>query len=149
MVDLQIQHKLELLEERELKASKGQPKQNRPGDVIKTITINGKETTTTKGARAILKERTGRDYSRDAVYRLFVTGKIEGVRTDVANLYYVDSLKSVELSPEVGRSKTYPPEMRERALQLHEQGLTNREVAEHLGITNQIVNYWIQKSKAS
>jgi transposase len=145
VIDLQKQRMLDILEERNVKAQKGQPKQNRPGDVIKTITINNREATTTKGARAILKERTGRDYSRDAVYRLYVNGKIEGVRTDIANLYYIDSLKTVVLSPEVGRNATYSPETREQALLLHDQGLTNREVAEKVGATNQIVNYWIQK----
>src|SRR5882762_8561671 len=78
-------------------------KQKSPID--EAIEINGKAATTVAGARKLLSQRAKdelgieRNYSRDAVYAMFVSGKIEGVRTPSANYYFLETLQSVRLDP--------------------------------------------------
>jgi hypothetical protein len=139
-----------------------QPKQK--VEPIETINIDGREATTVTGAIKILNRRAkedfqqDRDYSRDAVYAMFVANKIEGIRTPSANYYFVDSLEKVPLSRH-GKMKAdrkrdytrrvgkegYPPEKREQATRLYrEQHLSKRAIADELKVSYQTINNWLR-----
>ena len=79
------------------------------GDISDVVMIGRRKATTVQGAKKILQQRAKeefkveREYSRDAVYALFLKGKIEGVRTPSTNYYFLDSLMKVKLNPTKGR----------------------------------------------
>jgi hypothetical protein len=123
------------------------------------VEVNGRAATTVTGARKLLNDRAKeelgieRDYSRDAVYAMFVTGKIEGVRTTPANYYFIDTLQKVRLDPhrrnkpqrqppKVGK-EGYPQEIKDEALRLHREGvLSKRTIARQLNVSYQTINNW-------
>lgn len=127
---------------------------------IETIEVNGRAATTVTGARKLLNERAKeelgieRDYSRDAVYAMFVAGKIEGIQTTPANYYFIDSLQKVRLDPhrrnkpqrqppKVGK-EGYPKEVKDEAMRLYREGaLTKRAIARQLSVSYQTINNWI------
>jgi hypothetical protein len=136
-------------------------KQSRPGSVINIVEINGRKATSTSGAIAILQEFTDYEYSRDSIYRMYLDGKIEGERTDIANYYYIDSLKKAgemlkPLAPPPGKNRRgrrkkrehvpYTEEIKEQARQLRQEGLSYGRIAKQLGVSSQIVQYWLKQS---
>jgi DNA invertase Pin-like site-specific DNA recombinase len=126
---------------------------------IEIVEVNGRPATTVTGARKLLNERAKeelgieRDYSRDAVYAMFVAGKIEGVRTTPANYYFIDTLQKVRLDPhrrnkqvrqppKVGK-EGYPQEVKDEALRLYREGmLSKRAIARQLDVSYQTINNW-------
>lgn len=145
------------------------PKQKESDLVQDIITINGREATTTRGAQEILtqlaaeiaeehkgesafKNYKAREYSRFTVYRMLTDYHIETVRTPSANYYYVDELRALKdkLHPERGTHtdiKRYPKEKREEAIRLHQQQISNRQIALTIGVSFQTVNNWIRQYK--
>lgn len=123
--------------------------------VVEAIKIDGREATPVSGVLKILKEKVGREYSRDTVYSLYRRGLIEGVPTPSANYYFIDSLEGVEahLKPGIqGKppqplekrvdKKGYPEEKRKRAMELLGGGMSRRAVAQQLGVSSQTINNW-------
>lgn len=126
---------------------------------IETIEVNGRAATTVTGARKLLNERAKeelgieRDYSRDAVYAMFVAGKIEGIQTTPANYYFIDSLQKVRLDPhrrnkpqrqppKVGK-EGYSQTVKNEALRLYQEGvLSKRAIARRLEVSYQTINNW-------
>lgn len=122
------------------------------GEVSQILKINDREAVTVQGAIRILKEVTNRDYTRDSVYRMFTRHEIEGIRTESANFYYVDSLRQVKRTSAVGRHQkqsAYSEEYRQRAIELYKQGKKPPEIAEQVGTTRQTIQNWIRKFQES
>jgi hypothetical protein len=136
-------------------------KQSRPNgtEVISIVEINGKKAASTSGAIAILQEFTGYKYSRDSIYRMYLDGKIEGVRTDVANYYYIDSLERAgeslkALVPPPGKNRRgrrkkgeqiiYSKETKEQARQLRQNGMSYGAIAKKLDVSSQLIQYWLK-----
>src|SRR5579859_7439758 len=76
----------------------------------------------------------------------------DAVRTPSANYYYVDDLMKLKdkLNPIRGTRKDrkhYTQEQKEQALDLHRQGLKNREIARQLNISYQTINNWVNAQR--
>lgn len=130
------------------------PKQKGVDLVSDTIKINDAEYTTVQGAQRILSELVEgkRNYSRWTAYRMLTDHNVEVIRTPSANYYSVEGLRQLKdkLNPERGTHtgvKHYSDKQRQQALELHLQGLSNREVARRIQVSYQTVNNWIKKSK--
>jgi len=149
------------------------PKQRRDEtQVTDTIIVNGREAITVSGAQKILTQLAReiaeehkddpafenylkgepREYSRYTVYRMLTAHHIDAIRTPSANYYYVDDLMKLKdkLNPIRGTRKDrkhYTPEQKEQALNLHRQGLKNREIARELNISYQTINNWVNAQR--
>lgn len=130
------------------------PKQKGSEPVSDTIMIGNREFTTVQGAQRVLTELVEgkREYSRFTVYRMLTDYNVEVIRTPSANYYSVEGLRSLKdkLHPERGthtNTRHYPAENKKQALQLHGEGLSNREIARRLSVSYQTVNNWIKKAK--
>lgn len=130
-------------------------------EAIETIEISGRLATTVSGARKLLNQRAKdelgieRDYSRDAVYAMFIAGKIEGIRTPSANYYFIDTLQKVHLDPHRRNKKQrqppkvgkegYSQTVKDEALRLYQEGvLSKRAIARRLEISYQTINNWMK-----
>lgn len=130
------------------------PKQKGVDPVWNTIIINGREYTTVQGAQRVLSELVNgqREYSRWTVYRMLTDFNVETIRTPSANYYSVEGLRGLkdELHPERGThkgTKHYSAEDKEQAMQLHGEGLSNREIARRINVSYQTVNNWVKARK--
>lgn len=76
--------------------------------------LNGRRVVGAKGAAAILTRRAHdlgipRTYSRDTIYRDYRLGKlIAAVEAPAGNIYYVDDVEAVPISPHVGAPSGVP-----------------------------------------
>lgn len=144
-------------------------KQKNTDLVLNTVTINGKEATTVSGAQKILtalakeiaqehadeeeyKNYTAREYSRFTVHRMLANNNIEAVRTTSANFYYIEDLYRLKdkLRPARGTRTGvthYSPDKKREAIQLSQEGVSNRQIALQIGVSYQTVNNWIKKNK--
>lgn len=133
------------------------PKQTRATDFADIITINGEEYATIQKAQQILTELASelghpRNYSRFAAFRLAVDHQVDIISTPSANYYSIKGLRSLKdkIQPQRGTHqdiKHYSQETREKAIVLHQQGISNRKIAQQLGVSYQTVNNWIRKVK--
>lgn len=75
----------------------------------KAVFINGRQVVGAIRAAQILTERAkqmgyDRKYSRDTIYRHFISGKlVPAAETPAGNLYYVEDIESLPISPQVGK----------------------------------------------
>jgi hypothetical protein len=123
-------------------------------EVADTITVDGKEYATVSRAQKILTElatelEKPREYSRFAVFRLAIAHNIDIITTPSANYYSVEGLYGLKdkLHPERGarnKSKHYSDEVKQQALALYTEGLSNRQIAKRLEVSYQTVNNWIK-----
>lgn len=130
------------------------PKQKGSDPVSDTIMIGDQEFTTVQGAQRILTELVEgkREYSRFTVYRMLTDYGVEVIRTPSANYYSVEGLRNLKdkLHPERGthtNTRHYSIEDKKQALQLHGEGLSNREIARRLKVSYQTINNWVKKAK--
>lgn len=129
------------------------PKQKGTDPVSDTILIEGREYTTVQGAARILTELVGgkRQYSRFTVYRMLTDHGVEVIRTPSANYYSTEGLRDLKdkLQPDRGThqgTRHYSAEDKSQALQLHNEGLSNREIARRLNVSYQTINNWMKKA---